>query len=53
MSLEQPIITAITGHVEDHNVTKGFKSGMNLVASKPIRIDVIRELMVQTHYLEK
>ena len=52
MSLEQPIITAITGHVEDHNVIKGFKSGMNLVASKPLKIEVIRELLIQTHYLE-
>lgn len=27
--LEQPIITAVTGHVDDHNVSKGLACGMN------------------------
>ena len=28
-SINQPIITAVTGHTEDSYVQKGFKSGMN------------------------
>jgi CheY-like chemotaxis protein len=29
MGLEQPIITAVTGHVDDNNVNKGIACGMN------------------------
>jgi CheY-like chemotaxis protein len=29
MNLEQPIISAITGHIEDNNVNKAWKAGMN------------------------
>ena len=43
--LNQPIITAVTGHVDDSNVNKGLNSGMNQVASKPLKIDVIRDLL--------
>ena len=29
MELEQPIITAVTGHVDDNSVNKGLACGMN------------------------
>lgn len=34
--LEQPIISATTGHIEPAYVQKAFKSGMNQVLSKPV-----------------
>ena len=34
--LPQPIITAVTGHVEQSYVRKAYLNGMNQVVSKPI-----------------
>jgi CheY-like chemotaxis protein len=53
MNLEQPIISAVTGHVEDSNVNKGLACGMNQVISKPISLEVMKHLLRQMYYLEK
>ena len=53
MNLEQPIITAVTGHVEDNNVNKGLACGMNQIISKPINFEVMKHLLYQMYYLEK
>jgi CheY-like chemotaxis protein len=45
MNLEQPIISAITGHIEDNNVNKALEAGMNYVTSKPIKVDIIKHLL--------
>jgi CheY-like chemotaxis protein len=34
--IEQPIIVAITGHVEEEYINRAINSGMNQVLSKPI-----------------
>ena len=44
--LHQPIITAVTGHIEHTYVRKAFSSGMNQVVSKPIGNDVLKETLV-------
>ena len=44
-NLKQPIITAVTGHVDDANVNKGLKCGMNQVVSKPLKLDVMKYLL--------
>ena len=45
MNLEQPIITAVTGHVDDNNVNKGLACGMNQVISKPIGLGLMKHLL--------
>ena len=42
--LEQPIITALTGHTEQQYIDKAIESGMNQVLSKPVKIDVLKDL---------
>ncbi len=37
---KQPIICAVTGHTESQYVQMAFKSGMNLVLSKPIILEI-------------
>ena len=46
-NLCQPIIAAVTGHVEQSYVKKAFNCGMNMVVSKPIGESVLREALVQ------
>jgi CheY-like chemotaxis protein len=52
-NIEQPIITAVTGHVDDCAVKKGLACGMNQVVSKPINLEVMRNLLYQTFYLSR
>ena len=49
-SIDQPIITAWTGQTETTNVKKSFLCGMNQVLSKPLPIDVIRQLVSMLGY---
>ena len=46
-NIQQPIITAVTGHSEETYVCKALQSGMNQVLSKPIQIDVLKYLIVE------
>ena len=50
--LEQPIIVAVTGHVDENNENKGLNSGMNDVATKPLNLEVLRDLLYQTYYIK-
>ena len=36
LELDQPIITAVTGHTEQAYIDKAISSGMNQVLSKPV-----------------
>ena len=42
--IQQPIISALTGHTEQQFINKAIDSGMNQVLSKPVKIDVLRDL---------
>ena len=44
-NLPQPIIAAVTGHTEDSYVDKAIQSGMNQVLSKPVQIDLMKNLV--------
>ena len=43
--LEQPIITAVTGHSEYIYIRKAINSGMNQVLSKPVKASLLRSLL--------
>ena len=43
--LAQPIIVAVTGHTEESYVSKAIQSGMNQVLSKPVQIDLMKNLV--------
>ena len=47
----QPIITAVTGQTSKGDVKKCLDSGMNQVSSKPLKADVIKDLLQKLHYL--
>ncbi len=49
---KQPIISATTGHTEPSYVETAFKSGMNQVLSKPIKIELCKSLLKKTGYFE-
>ena len=40
-TIQQPIITAVTGHVESMYIKKCFDHGMNQVLSKPIEHEAL------------
>ena len=44
-NLKQPIITAVTGHLEQSYVKKAFQSGMNQVVSKPISHHILKNIL--------
>jgi CheY-like chemotaxis protein len=41
----QPLICAVTGHTEQLYVDKCFSSGMNNVFEKPLKLEILREVM--------
>jgi len=43
--LLQPIISAVTGHSEESMINLAIQSGMNQVLSKPIKAEVIDNLL--------
>ena len=45
-SPEMPKIYAITGHVEAEYVKKAIQSGMDLVFSKPIKADIVGQILL-------
>ena len=44
-NFSQPIISAVTGHCEQEYVNKAILSGMNQVLSKPVKKDVLENLI--------
>ena len=48
----QPIITAVTGQTSKQDVMRCLQSGMNQVASKPLKADVIKNLLVNLNYIK-
>jgi FixJ family two-component response regulator len=44
-NLNQPIISAITGHTEQPYVEKSILSGMNQVLSKPVSIECLKSVV--------
>ena len=46
-NLKQPIITAVTGHIEQSYVNRALKSGMNQVLSKPVNDKVLKSSLTQ------
>jgi CheY-like chemotaxis protein len=53
LNINQPIITAVTGHVDDNHVEKALEYGMNQVVSKPINVIILRDLLTRLGYLGK
>mmetsp|Transcript_26240 Transcript_26240/g.40047 ORF Transcript_26240/g.40047 Transcript_26240/m.40047 type:complete len:88 (-) Transcript_26240:29-292(-) len=45
LSIEQPIISAVTGHSEQSYVELAIEAGMNQVLSKPVKGDLLKELV--------
>lgn len=41
--LEQPFIVAISGHVEEKYAQRAIAAGMNLLISKPAKVDDVRD----------
>ena len=48
----QPIIVAITGHVESEYVQKAIASGIDKVFPKPLPIKEFGQLLLQMNYIE-
>ena len=44
-NLKQPIITAVTGHLEQSYVKRSFLSGMNQVISKPVGEKILKHTL--------
>ena len=49
----QPIISACTGHSTDAYIAKCFDSGMNQALSKPTKIDILKDLLIKTKYIQE
>ena len=48
--IQQPIISAVTGHTEQSYIDKAVNSGMNQVLSKPVPIETLKNLMRKMNY---
>ena len=49
--LPQPIVTAVTGQTEQKFLDKCLKSGINQVVSKPVDVNLMKNLLERTGYL--
>ena len=49
-SLDQPIISAVTGHSEQSYIDLAIESGMNQVLSKPIKAELLKDLLLRLDY---
>ena len=43
--LDQPIICGVTGHTEQEYVKRAIESGMNMVYSKPLSLNLLKKLL--------
>lgn len=50
LDLAQPLILAVTGHTEQNYVERAINCGMNLVLSKPINADVLKEILIKINF---
>ena len=50
--IPQPIITAVTGHVEQSYVRKAYLNGMNQVVSKPIDQQLLMQALIELDYIK-
>ena len=41
--LEQPYIIAISGHVEEKYIQRALQAGMDIMISKPAKVDDVRD----------
>ena len=41
----QPVIIAITGHIEDSYVKLALKNGINMVVSKPLKYEYLEQIL--------
>ena len=48
--MKQPTIIAVTGHTEPSYLNKALDSGMNFVLSKPIEVELLKEIFSSLHY---
>ena len=46
LGAEQPIISAVTGHMEQMYIDQAIMSGMNQVLSKPVNSLYLRDLLL-------
>jgi len=47
---EQPVIVAVSGHVEDKYIQRALNSGMDRCIAKPAKVEDIREAIEQVHF---
>lgn len=52
LELDQPIISAVTGHTEQSYVDKAINSGMNQVLSKPVTSQILQDLVRMLGYYD-
>jgi len=48
----QPLIIAITGHVEDEYVQKALTSGMDRVFQKPLSVHELAAVLLEKRYID-
>ena len=48
--LPQPIISAVTGHTEQEYINKAIESGMNQVLTKPVKLDILTNIVLRLGY---
>ena len=47
----QPVISAITGHIEPSYLEKAYTSGMNQVFSKPVVKELLQDVLERLYYI--
>ena len=48
--VDQPLIIAVTGHSEEQYVRKAIYSGMNQVFTKPVKGELVKQLVEMIGY---
>ena len=48
--LKQPVICGLTGHVEPSYVKRSIQSGMNCVFSKPVNMELLKNIISKLRY---
>lgn len=51
MNIKQPIITGLTGHIEQAYVKKSIENGMNQVFSKPVNLKLLKGTLEKLKYI--
>ena len=45
IKMEQPVIVAISGHVEEKYINRALKAGMNSLIAKPAKVGDVKEVI--------